>query len=433
MKKYDFRIIASMFILIGYIFFSPILSESKSSQFYEFATTVIINSSDLEISQKEVEISKSLSQKSRTKYLPQLAGKLAGSANSDEYEESSNSFGDFSASVSLSQELINLQKIYEIQSADQRVKAAQAGVIKVRQDVLHEFGLAWAAYWKAIQQVKVGKENVIILDKYRENSQIRYDAGELTITDVRLAETRYQSARSQMSRFSKEMHRTHQSLKEIIKGDVPTDVSLFKMEMEEAISHRNGEILSNHPSVKPLIEERSALDLDIKQQKAGHLPSLSFVSSYEYQFDGEYNSSRYPHRDAKAGIEASIPIYSGGYVTQSTRETIQKKQRQNHRIDKTQDEIIRDINSSEFDLKQSFEEIKIVQLQFDYAKETLAGMNEEYEMGTRSSTDVFLVQADMINSKLAIVQAEEQHARALINYLFSIGKLSLPVLETFSE
>lgn len=433
MKKNDFRFIGSAFFLVGSIILLSIPTESQSGQFYETAIAVINNSPDLEISKKDVEITESLSQQSKSKYLPQLTGSLEGSANNDEDEKPSNNFNESVASLSLSQELLNLQKYYEIKSANQRIKSAQARVLSTSQGILQEFGLAWAAYWKAIRQVEIGKANVIILSKYKDNAQIRYDAGELTITDVRLAKTRYQSGRSQMSRFSKELNQTRQTLKKITRATVPEDVALFGLDIGKAISLRDTQTLANNPSIKPLLEERKALELDIKQQKSGHLPNLRLVSSFDYQLDGENNSSRYPYTDTKIGFEVNIPIYSGGYVSQRTHETALKKQRQNSIIFKTKDEVIRNINTSEFDLKQNLEEIQIVQQQFEYAQETLSGMNEEFELGARSSTDVFLVQADMINSKLAVIHAEELYAGSLINYLFAIGKLSLPILETFSE
>jgi outer membrane protein len=292
--------------------------------------------------------------------------------------------------------------------------------------------LNWAAYWKALRQVEIGNENKIILDKYRQNTRFRYDAGELTITDVRLAETRFQASLSKENKFLRELNRTKESLREIIKMPIPGDVDLFQVSIDKAWFPEPENALKNHPSLQPLLAELSALELDIKKQKSGHLPTLEFVSNYEYQFQGEYKSSRYPYTDGQIGLNVNIPIYEGGSVVYGTREVILRKQRQVVEIMKLKDEILRDIYSDKFDLDQSAGDIAIAQQQLIYAKETLDGMNEEYELGTRGSTDVFLVQADMINSKLDLISTKEQHVRFLMNYLFAIGKLDTATLENLS-
>lgn len=406
---------------------------ADSSQFYEIAKELIDLSPDITIRQTDIQISTVVEKKSIAKYLPQLSGKLDASTNSDKYEDSSNHYSESAAGLTLSQDIIDLQKLYDIKSSRQSVRAARASLDSTCQVVLQEFAIAWAVYWKAIRQMEISKINIDILDQYRENSQFRYDAGELTVTDVRLSQTRHQAARAQHNRFQRELNRTRQVLKEIIKKDPPKDVRLFRLEFENALSHKAASDLNTHPQVIPLIKARTAIDWDIKKERAGHCPRLGLVSSYEYQFSGEYNTSRYPYTEAQIGLELNIPIYNGGIVNDNTKEMLLKRMQQNHKISILRDEIVRDIQTAEFNLEQSLEETHIAKQQLAYAQDTLDGMNEEYEMGTRTSTDVFLVQADMINAQLSVVQAEEQHAQALIKYLFALGKLTLPVLQTFSN
>lgn len=429
-----FRLVLNTLFVPCYLLFMGASLEGVAGQFYDIARTTIQDSTDIRMSKQDTEIARSLSEQSRSKYLPQITGKIEANSNHEHYEDSSSDdYGESLASVSLTQEIINFQRYYEIEGSEQRIVSAQAVERNIVQVVLQEYGVAWAAYWKALRQVDVGEENVSILNKYRENSQIRYDYGELTITDVRLAETRYQGALSQMTRFSRELNRARNVLQEVIRRTAPEDVDLFYLETDEALALRGQETLLEHPAVKVLSEERSAIELDIKQEESGHLPNLRFVSSYDYQFSGDEDSSKYPYGDAKFGLELSIPIYSGGYVSEKNREAVQKKVRKSTEIIKTQEELVRDIESNEFNLEQSFEEITIATQQLNYAQETLAGMIEEFQMGTRSSTDVFLIQADMINAKLLVIQAQEQYSRALINYLYSIGKLSLSSFQKFSE
>ncbi len=408
-------------------------SLGNSASFLEIAENVVKNDPDVRAAGKEVELSRISAMKSKSTYLPNLSGNVKGGVTADDYEDSSNDYGEVSVSLNLTQDIINYSKYYDIKGAEQRIKTAESNLVNARRKVLLELGLSWAAYWKAAGQITINGDNLKILDRYRRNSQERYDAGELTVTDVRLAKTRYQAALSQKSRFLRELFRSRKTLGEIIKMPVPDNVVLYEMSMEKIPFPEPAAAVNGHPAVQPLIDELAAVEFDIKRQRAGHLPTLELVSSYEYQFEGEHDSDRYPHTEGNLGLEVNIPIYSGGSVTHGVSAAIREKQRLQIRLAQLKDEIIRDMESDKYELEQNLAEIEISRRQMEYAEETLDGMNEEYELGTRTSTDVFLSQADMINSRLEMIVVREERAGLLMRYLYSIGKLNLQTLRKLTD
>lgn len=411
----------------------PQSSLSLSNPFINTAKKVIKESPEIQIAVKDKKIAITIAKKALSQYLPQVSGTIDGSIISEEYEDSLNEYNELSSTLSISQDIVNVQKIYAIKAAKRRIKFAEEKLRQIKQEVLIKYALAWISYWKALRQMEISEENVRILDKYRKKSKVRYDVGELTITDVRLAKTRFQGALYQKSRFARDLYRAKKVLKEMIKTSVPDQVKLFRFIIDKKSLHDINTLIANHPAIKPMLSELSALEFDIKQQRSAHLPTLELYSSYKYQLEGEYSESKYPYQEGSIGFEVNIPLYSGGSINHSTSEVIKRKQQQVLKIKQVKDTLLRDIRSSIFDLEESVREIKIALRQLGFANETLKGMNQEFDMGSRTSTDVFLVQADMINSKLALISAKEQHARFLMNYLYAIGKLDIAFLKSLPK
>lgn len=426
---------AIFFIFCLYIYSVP--SINMAASFLETAKVVIKISPDVQIALKDKQIATAAVNKAWSKYLPQISWKIGGSLISEEYEkplsstaDSKNDYNDISSTVSLSQDILNIQKIYAIKISKSRIISAVTKVDQVKQKVLLDFGLAWTAYWKALRHMEIGEENIKILDQYRKKSRIRYRAGEITITDVRLAETRFQGALSQKNKFLRELNRARNDFGLITKELPPGNIDLFSFSMGKDNFTGFELKMELHPVIRSMIAELSALEMEIKQQRSGHYPTLEFNSSYKYQLEGEYETSNYPYREGKIGLELNIPLFSGGGVVDATNETIGRKKQHVIKIKQAKDKILSDIRTGSFDLKQSMKEIGISEKQLEYAYITLKSMNEEYDLGTRTVTDVFQVQADMINAKLAVVSAKEQHAKSLISYIYLVGKLHINYLKT---
>ncbi len=417
---------AGLFLCLTFLF-PP--SPCFSDPFVDIASSLISRSPEVRIALKDLELARTEKSIAMAKYLPTVSGTVGTGENRETYQDQSNHYSDLSAGLSLSQEIFNMSKLHGIKGAEKRIDTARAKIEQAKQAVIMELALAWGAYWKALRQSEVSDEDISILEDYLESSKTRYAAGVLTITDVRLARTRLQGAQSQKIIFSRQVHRTREALREIIKMPVPAKVNLFIAALAETTLPDPGRLVQTHPAVRPLMIEVSALDEDIDREKADRLPTVQLTSTYTYEWDGEYRSSRYPHEESRIGVELNLPIYTGGSVTHNIRKAAQKKQRHLIALQEKRDEIMRDARAATFDLEQSARELAITRKQLEFARQTLSAMNEEYELGTRSSVDVFLAQADMINSKLSLISAREQHARFIFAYLFALGQLDIPILK----
>lgn len=339
-----------------------ISSYTMASDFIDIALFTIENSPELNIALEEVEFSRADEKVSLSTYLPQLSGKIEGGTAREEYQDELNTYGDVSASLALSQALVDLAKFYAIKEAGTMIDVAELKLVQTKQDIILEFSNNWGAYWKALRQIEVNKINIQILFSSLDGTKTRYDAGELTLTDLRLAESRYQTSLSQKIRFLRELRRAKEALEERIGDAPPGDVELFKIDIARIEFPEITVSVNEHPSMVPLVKELSALKMNIDQKKAGHLPTLDIVGRYKYQERGEEESFRYSFDEYFIGLELNIPIYTGGAIYNATKKSVSKKNQLVYRIVELKRELNRDIETAKFDYDQSKEEYLILSL-----------------------------------------------------------------------
>ena len=75
-----------------------------------------------------------------------------------------------------------------IDSAKEQVLATRQALLGVEQDILLAAALAYFDVWEAKEQVALQQNSVEVLTRERQAAQDRFDVGEITVTDVALAD-----------------------------------------------------------------------------------------------------------------------------------------------------------------------------------------------------------------------------------------------------
>ena len=420
--------ISKVATIVSLLLFSA--STTQGSEFIDTAKDVLAESPQIHIAKQNMEIAEAEKKITRASYLPQLSLNIEGGGMSESYSDGNNDYGEFNSTVALSQDIINMPQFYEIRSSESRYEQAAAVFIQAQQDILLELALNWSEYWKSLHRYETGQKDVEILSAYLEGAKIRFEAGDLTITDVWLAESKLHGSRAQLLRYTRAIDQAKEALQKTTGKTAPKEVNLINLNDQQQSFPSLATALEYHPSLQPLLAERIALEQNVKREKAGHLPTLATIARYKYQPAGEYDSDRYPYNEGYVGLEFNLDLYSGGETSSRTQKAIGNKIRQGFEITDLKREITRKILTAESNYEQSNEELKLAKMRLQFANKTLEGMIEEFNTGTRTSVDVFLSQAEMTSARLEVVDATEQHTRFIFNYLHALGLLNIETLQS---
>jgi len=418
---------------VGIVFCACVLCIALSppmagAEDFRTAVQLTLNESpEIEAARKDVQVAESQYKVVIAEYLPQLSGSLRTGTITEDYSDSSDTYEETIGSLSLSQEIVDVSKYYSIKKAESEVDVAKAELENRKQTVLLAAAKVWGAYWRTLRQLEVNDENVSILAAFVEGTELRYEAGELTLADVQLAKTRHEAALSQRNRFLRNIAAARDNYRQIMLAPAPPDIALPDIDINSFPLPDDEQAVSDHPSIRPIKNQLEASKMDVKRQRAGHYPTMGLESSVSHQTSGEYATTRYPYNESTIGLVVEIPIFSGGSVYYSTDRAQSAQGSLLARMRDLHDKLVRDLNTARSNYAVNIDEIETARNQVEYAEKTLEWMQEEFKLGTRTSMDVFLAQSAMIDARLQLTVVQEERFTFIMDYLYALGILPVTV------
>ena len=273
-------------------------------------------------------------------------------------------------------------------------------------------------------------------DVYRDNAMFigeqarivseRHAFGDLTRTDLALAQARLAIARSQQLAAavglaeSKAIFRQTTGAEAVnLAAAAPVD-SMVAMSLEQALRLAGGQ----HPGIKAARSAADAALFQVKITDGELLPKLGVTASIGRRFDVQSHGDR-QFSGSVAG-QLSIPLFDGGEVASRSRETREIAWQRRLEADTIQDRVRAAVLTGWNRLQTGKAQVTSAQAQVAAARSARAGMSEEYRFGQRTTLDILNAQQDLLSARINMATA--LHDRVLASFALSqaIGALTLP-------
>ncbi len=307
-------------------------------------------------------------------------------------------------------------------AAQQTVLATRQSLLNVEQQVL--FGAVQAYVNVLLQQetVRLQGNNLRLLQEELKASQDRFEVGEVTRTDVALAQSRLASARATLIQSRGDLLAAQASYVEAVghpigatAGQPPLPKRVASLQSAENIAVRN------HPSLLGQQHAVKAADYSVDAARKGLGPSVTLSAdiSATANLNGGLDS------DTSGGsITYSQPIYAGGGLASALRSSMALRDVERGKLITAQRTVAQDVaeayvtlEAATASLVSSNESVRAAQVAFD-------GIREEATLGARTTLDVLQAEQDLLNALTARVQARASQATAAYSLLQSQGLLT---------
>lgn len=300
--------------------------------------------------------------------------------------------------------------------ADAASASAVVSFQSTMQDVLEDAADAYFDVIEARQEVRVNENNVRVLRQQLKATRDRFEVGELTRTDValaqselaRVAESSLAAARARLAAAEAEYIRVSNQAP----GDVmlPDPLAFLPQSLDEAISVGEANALSiaaAEASMRSAEEDIAAansafnprIDLlgDVTASQ-GHARSRTSGSSS--------NGSDTNNLDASITARLTIPLYSGGSRFSDLRKAERKRARLKTDILSAKQQVRADVASAWADLQSKKLTIQSNQVAVRASRLALEGIREEYNVGERTLVDLLDAEQDLLTSAVQLIQSE---------------------------
>jgi outer membrane protein len=325
--------------------------------------------------------------------------------------------------IQLSQPLFRgFRTVNGVKSAKANVKAGREQLLATEQAVLFDVAASYLAVVRDQQILAIRRQNVTNLQKQARAAQARFDAGEVTRTDVSQARARVSQAQgdvasaqanlqSSIAAYENVVGRKPKNLKYAKLGKVPRNLDAALATAQEI-----------NPRILSAAYVRDAARFDVKVAKGQLLPELSLQATGQRN-DIIRNGSSFTEEAIISGV-LSVPIYQAGREYSNIRQTKQTaSQRQIQIIEATRN-VREDVTSAWYTLVSSAEAITAAKAQVAAAVLALDGINQEYLVGSRTTIDVLNAEQEVLNARLGLINAEYAQYVSRYQLLQAMGKLT---------
>jgi outer membrane protein len=321
-----------------------------------------------------------------------------------------------------------------IESARNLVAAGRADLKDVEQLVLFNAVQAYVDVRRDEEFVILGRNDVDRLSETLEATRNRFDVGEVTRTDVSQSESRLAASRSTLAAAegSLEISRAAyvaavgsypQNLERLPPlPQVPTD-----LDAATAIGIQRNPII-----VSAQYAERSAV-YDFDRAMAAKGPTIGVSAQGGFERDNQQQGPNGRIYDgntfAQAGIEASVPLYTGGFNDSVVRQAQALLDQRRFEVQDSGRQVTQAVSEAWSQLEVARASIVARRQQAEAARIAAEGVAEEARLGARSTLDVLDADQERLQAEAEIVQALRDEYVATYGLLRAMGLLTVEHLK----
>jgi outer membrane protein len=329
-------------------------------------------------------------------------------------------------SLTINQNLYNgFRTGNNVRAAESQVRQSQETLRSTEQQVLLDAVTAHMNVLRDEALVQLQQQNLASLGEQYRAAKDRFEVGEVTRTDVALAEAASAGGRASLIQAQSNLNISRAVYRQVIGAEAgklspgrPID-QLLPRSYDFAITDG----LARNPSV---VSAQYAVDfaaLQVKVAEGALLPSVN--AQGVLQRANEPSSQAKRQDEASIGLAATAPIYQGGAEYAAVRQAKEVLGQTRIQMDVTRDQVRALIVQFWSQLEAAKSSIQAAQTQVNAQTIALKGIREEYKVGQRTISDVLLAQANLVLAQSTLVNAQRDRVVASYAVLGSIGRLDM--------
>lgn len=357
---------------------------------------------------------------------------VSGASSSGSEDKTHN---ESSVTIQATQSLFNATNWYSLAAAKRQTAQQILNFSNNRQTLLFDVANAYFTVLRAKELLDTDRAAEAAYKRQLEQVREQFDVGVVAATDLREAEASYDSARA--TRISQESTLTvdFDALTALTGKQYP---SIDKLSEDMPIespkpANREAWVEMGNSQNLALKTARAGIDsarANVAIARAGHLPTLDAVASWSYGGTSRYRGF---NKENQIGLQASIPIYSGGSTSaQVNQNTYQLEQAQFQ----AEEQLRRTVQNISSFFAQSNNNVLSVEAQKRAVisnRASLKATQDGYEAGTRTILDVLNSQNSYYSSLQAYSSARYDYVLNMLQLRQNAGILDVGSLQSLNS
>lgn len=331
----------------------------------------------------------------------------------------------YDATIGLSAELVlyqgNRRKL-SIEAAKEAVLATRGDLLSAEQDVLLRAAVAFLSIREAAETLGLRQNNVRVIRQEVRAANDRFDVGEVTRTDVALAEARLAAAVAALAAAEGNLIIAGEEFHAAVgrdPGKLVTPKSLPKL--PSGVEDAKRQAVRRHPDMIAAQHNVAASELNILIAEGAMKPTLSVTGSYGVT--NEFETRDYS-RGGTIALQGSGPIYRGGELSSLVRQAMARRDQARAALHVVRLSIEQGVGNAYAQLRVARANKASYQEQVRAAQTAFQGVREEAKLGARTTLDVLDAEQELLDARANLIAAEVAEYQAAYQVLASIGLMT---------
>ncbi|MBW3559208.1 MAG: TolC family outer membrane protein [Proteobacteria bacterium] len=335
-----------------------------------------------------------------------------------------------SAQLNLSQPVYTGGRIAaSVDNARANVLAAREQLRTIEANILLNVIGAYVDVRRDEEAVRIRQENTAVLQRQLEEARARFEVGEITRTDVAQAEGRLALSIANLATTQAQLANSRARYASVVgqnPGQLAPEPSLppLPATVDEAYAVAETE----SPLIRTADFAARAARAATRAARAQFAPSVNLQGSARAQQSPigtnifGVGSDEIEDRFS-LGLNASIPLFSGGLNASRVREALERENQARFQIDQQRRRVLNDVAQSWNQLVSARASLIANQEQVRATRVAFEGVTAEQQVGLRTTLDVLNAQQELRNAELLLIGARRDAYVAEASTLAAMGRL----------
>jgi outer membrane protein len=305
-----------------------------------------------------------------------------------------------------------------IELRKQTVLATREALRRVEQEVLFNAVSAYVGVQIAQQLVSLRQSNVRLVMQELQAAQDRFDVGEITRTDVSIAEARLAASRASLSSAEGDLMVAREVYKAAI-GNYPGALRPLPPtpRLPASMTQAQSVAMKSNPSIAEAQYGVSVAELAVEVAKANFLPTLSGRATLSRD-DRAIDTQTF-------GLALNQEIYSGGAKASSLRQAIARRDSVRSQLSQASVAVAEAVGQAWARLDVAQAQVLASDGQIRAAQTAFEGVREEASLGARTTLDVLNAEQELLDARVTRLRAETQRYLGVYAVLQAMGLLTV--------
>lgn len=319
-----------------------------------------------------------------------------------------------------------------VSQAEANVEAAYSDLGATEQDTLLSAVQVFFDVLRDNEIRSLTRRNLSNLQEELVASKVRFEVGEVTLTDVAQTESRVAAANANLVQAEGNLRTSAARYRGVV-GRLPTalDPPQTLPEIPENLAAAETDAIATQPSIRAARSNERAAVYAIRAAISGKLPTVDLQSNLSGTLsdsligDSFLSNDDFDTRSASVGLTLTFnaPVYQGGRVDAQVRQARHRASQARALYHNAVRNVQQNVNVSwqtlvtaRGSIDAGLERVRAAQIAYE-------GVSEELRVGSRATIDVLNAEAELLNAQIALVQATRGLNVATYTLLASMGRL----------